>query len=116
MLSDAPEEAIAVRQRRALRQLPDHRGEQKRQQAQTPAIGTQPPWTRATQMTVKEPQRDQWVDVNERETEEVRSEPVQRAERESSRNDPLPIGAAFLFFAQPDQQTQPEKQERVPGR
>src|ERR1041385_7565259 len=115
MLRDAPEQTVAVRQCRSLRQVPDHAREHERQEAQTTAITTEPFGTRATQMTVEEPQRDQRMTVDERETKEVRSEPVQRGDREPDWNGPRPIRARLLLVAQPNQQAEPEQQCRVPA-
>src|ERR1043165_9737416 len=106
MLRDAPEQSVAVRQRRGLRQLPDHSREHARQKTQTTAISTEPRRTSATQMVIEKPERDQRMNVDEGETKEVRSEPVQRSERESDRNGPRPIHARLLLAAQPNEQTQ----------
>src|SRR5215213_10121297 len=55
------------------------------------------------------------MNVDEGETEEVRSEPVQRTEREPNRNGPRPVSPRLLVAAQPNQQTEPRKQSRIPA-
>src|SRR5215203_83233 len=65
-------------------------------------------------MPAKKPERDQWMNVDEREAKEVRTKPVKRTECERNRNGPAPIRARFLFGAQPDQQHEPKQQQGVP--
>src|SRR5215216_1120218 len=102
MLRDAPEETVTVRQRRSLRQLPDHPNQHKRHQTHATTIKAQPLRTGATEMPIEKPERNERMHVNNRETEEVRAEPVQRTQRHSYRNGPRPICSPLLFAAQPD--------------
>src|ERR1041384_3576927 len=116
MLRDAPEESVAVRQRRRPRQLPNHPQEHKRQHTQATSIRAQPLRTRATKVPVQKPQRHKRMNVNDRETKKIRPEPVQRTQRQPQRDGPRPVRAWFLSTTQPDQQHQPEQEQAIPRR
>src|SRR5688572_27233375 len=103
MLRDAPEETVAVRQRRSLRQLPDHSHQHKRQHTKTTSISAQPLRTRPTKVPVQKPQRNERMNVDDGEAKKVRPEPVERTQRQSQRKGPCPIGPWLLSTAQQHQ-------------
>jgi len=47
-------------------------------------ISTQPLWPRASQMSIQEPQRDQRVSIDNCQTEKLRRQPIQSAQRETT--------------------------------
>src|ERR1700741_5044104 len=109
MLCDAPEEPVVIRKRSRLRQLPDHARQRQRQQTKKASIRTRPRRSRATEMPVQKPQRNERMNIDDPKTEEIGTEPVQRTQRQTQRNQPGPIGARLLFAAQPDQGAEPNE-------
>src|SRR5881392_1590648 len=79
VLRDAPEKSVVIFERRRASKLPEHSDNQQRQQNQTTMIRAQPLRPGTSQMPIEEPKCDEWVNIDNSQTEKLWRQPVNRA-------------------------------------
>ena len=65
-------------------------------------------------MPIQKPERDEWMRVNDRQTEQFRRQPIERAQSECDWQNPKPIAIRFLPGPHQDERAEPQNHRRVP--